>query len=230
MLPLSRPCLEPSRSPKHCGYRGLAATLIPPMETPAAAMTQFLPCSAEGGAGPCSLGPLDPRQRQQRHDLQQPAPRLLLSFMDPSAAENKLKPTQNEIVGPVPPCSCRLLSEPGIFQMSGGALRGREEPRLRGLQRIAAWGGLSREEWVLGGRGRAPCSCHCHHCGGGGWLWCFCTRGAGYESKGEGSQLHLSVSVVEAIEEEEEKKQERRRANRNSCCSEPRLFCFLLFF
>lgn len=42
-------------------------------------------------------------------------------------AENEPKRTQNAIVGPVPPCSCRLPSQPGIFQMSDerlGGLRG----------------------------------------------------------------------------------------------------------
>lgn len=51
---------------------------------------------------------------------------LPLSFM---RAENEPKRTQNAIVGRVPPCSCRLPSQPGIFQMSDERLGG-----LRGLR------------------------------------------------------------------------------------------------
>lgn len=39
-------------------------------------------------------------------------------------AENEPKRTQNAIVGRVPPCSCRLPSQPGIFQMSAQRLGG----------------------------------------------------------------------------------------------------------
>lgn len=66
---------------------------------------------------------------------------LPLSFMRAAAVENKLKPTQNEIVGRVPPCSCRLPSQPGIFQMSAQARRGCRQPGsggcggLRGARR-----------------------------------------------------------------------------------------------
>lgn len=77
-----------------------------------------------------------------------------------SATENKPKPTQNEIVGRVPPCSCRLRLSLAFFKCQGKRLRGRPARGARPRRGAGDRRGTGR-----GGRGGRdtlhPCSCRC---------------------------------------------------------------------